>query len=155
MRSWYTPFALVAALMAAATSSPLAASSALATDFNAAARSGVVVQRDVWAPRVTSPTTGTVWTVGTQQTITWDVTNPPRQITNPRGVILLSKDGLADVDHPLARNFPIRAGKQQITVPNVPPGSHYRVILIGSGDNSSPSFTIVRRGSKTSAAKGG
>jgi hypothetical protein len=30
-------------------------------------------ERDVWAPRVTDPNSGTVWKIGSNQTVTWYV----------------------------------------------------------------------------------
>lgn len=51
----------------------------------------VLVSRDVYAPPVTLPGTGSVWTVGSKQTVTWDASSPPTQITNPTGFIRLRK----------------------------------------------------------------
>jgi hypothetical protein len=77
-----------------------------------------VSERDVWAPKVTSPNAGTVWPVGSSQTVTWyveialpyrygvralfsfnvdprsrlcdrDTSNRPSQVTNPKGTLLL------------------------------------------------------------------
>ena len=43
--------------------------------FLAVAYALPVVIRDVFVPPVTSPTTGTVWTIGSQQNVTWYVLN--------------------------------------------------------------------------------
>lgn len=46
-------------------------------------------KRDVYAPPVTYPHAGTVWKVGQTHSVTWDNSNPPKQITNPIGQIYL------------------------------------------------------------------
>ena len=73
-----------------------------------------------------------------------DTSNPPAQITNPNGEIVLVKDGLLDIgkfltlyrlnttpdswffllDHPLASGFSILQGYQLIAVPDVAPGDY-------------------------------
>ncbi|KDQ62597.1 hypothetical protein JAAARDRAFT_30509, partial [Jaapia argillacea MUCL 33604] len=80
-------------------------------------------QRDVWAPPITYPTRGTVWTIGHNYNVTWNTTHPPAQITNTVGMIVLVTDGLLDLNHPLATGFSILDGSHQITVPDVAPGN--------------------------------
>ncbi|KAK7694118.1 hypothetical protein QCA50_003694 [Cerrena zonata] len=46
-------------------------------------------KRDVFVPPVLYPHAGTVWTSGQRHNVTWDVSNPPKQITNGKGMILL------------------------------------------------------------------
>ncbi|GJE91589.1 hypothetical protein PsYK624_077390 [Phanerochaete sordida] len=109
--------------------------------------SGILFPRDVWSPKITSPTGKTVWIAGTNVTVTWDTSNQPADITNPVGKVLLGhvEDGTdehLDVDHPLADGFDIRAGKVQVTVPNVSPGSDYIIVVMGDSGNKSPTFTI-------------
>jgi len=48
-------------------------------------------KRDVYVPQILSPHAGTVWTSGQQATVTWDTSNPPKQITNREGLIILRK----------------------------------------------------------------
>jgi len=48
-------------------------------------------KRDVYVPRILDPHAGTVWTSGQQATVTWDTSNPPKQITNRKGLIILRK----------------------------------------------------------------
>ncbi|TDL17227.1 hypothetical protein BD410DRAFT_794526 [Rickenella mellea] len=101
--------------------------------------------RDVWAPPVLYPHAGTVWTIGSRHNITWNTTNPPQQITNSNGFVILRNDTAfvgSDLDHPLVSNFSILAGRVEMTVPNVEPGSGYQIILFGDSGNVSPYFTI-------------
>ncbi|KAJ3543206.1 hypothetical protein NM688_g5886 [Phlebia brevispora] len=100
--------------------------------------------RDVFVPPVLYPHDGTVWAVGQKHNVTWDVSNPPAQITNPLGEIFLAKGGiLLDLDQPLAANFSILLGRIEVTVPDVEPGSDYSVVVFGDSGNYSPNFTIT------------
>ena len=73
--------------------------------------------REVWAPPITSPQSDTIWTIGSEATVTWyvekarssvwggsslltaspsdlfvgdrDTANPPSQVTNSQGTLLL------------------------------------------------------------------
>ncbi|KAI1786968.1 hypothetical protein LXA43DRAFT_1064719 [Ganoderma leucocontextum] len=101
--------------------------------------------QDVYVPPVLSPTTGTVWTIGERQNVTWDVSDPPVNITNPEGLILLRKDNtLTPVI--LQNNFDILLGSIEITVPWVVDGSDYSIVLFGDSSNISPEFTITGSG---------
>ncbi|KAH9924669.1 uncharacterized protein BXZ73DRAFT_91242 [Epithele typhae] len=102
-----------------------------------------LVVRDVFVPPVTSPTSGDVWIVGTQQTVTWDISNAPQQITNPKGEVVLAKGGLLDIDHPLASGFDILDGSVNVTVPEVDAGTDYTIVLFGDSGNDSANFTII------------
>ncbi|KAF9553888.1 hypothetical protein CPC08DRAFT_645028 [Agrocybe pediades] len=109
-------------------------------------------RRDVIAPHITSPHEGTVWPIGTVQTVTWcvDTSNfpPDSQITNPIGQVILgfnSSNSLnLDFEHPLAKDFKLRDGKVNITVPNVPPKDDYLIVLFGDSGNTSPAFAITK-----------
>ncbi|KAJ3544403.1 hypothetical protein NM688_g5749 [Phlebia brevispora] len=100
---------------------------------------------DVWAPPITSPTAASVWPIGSTQNVTWDTSNKPAQVTNPNGLLVLSKDGLLDDgrSNPLAANFPLTQGWVLVTVPEVTPGNDYAVVLIGDSGNDSPQFSII------------
>ncbi|KAG6330018.1 hypothetical protein ID866_9071 [Astraeus odoratus] len=103
--------------------------------------------RDVVPPPITSPTAGAVWHVGETQLVTWSTANLPVSITNPSGMLVLgylsnNSENLM-LDSPLATNIPLRAGKVQITVPNVPTRADYIVVLFGDSDSASPEFTII------------
>lgn len=100
------------------------------------------VTRDVYAPPVTSPNVSTVWTVNTTQTVTWDTSNPPAQITNRLGSIRLRK-GDSTLPLVLADGFDILLGKFEVTVPWVTEGDDYAIVLFGDSGNWSPEFTIT------------
>ncbi|KII86653.1 hypothetical protein PLICRDRAFT_43293 [Plicaturopsis crispa FD-325 SS-3] len=100
--------------------------------------------RDVFVPPVTYPHTGTVWKAGARHNVTWDTSNPPKQITNPNGTVVLAKAyRLKDLDHPLASGFSILDGRVEITVPDVAPGDDYEIVLFGDSGNYSQNFTIT------------
>ncbi|KAK0214846.1 hypothetical protein IW262DRAFT_246872 [Armillaria fumosa] len=99
------------------------------------------IARDVYDPPITSPNANTVWIVNTTQTVTWDTSNPPAQITNPIGSIMLRKDGITFLT--LASGFDILLGKFEVTVPDVAESSEYIVVLMGDSGNFSPEFTIT------------
>lgn len=100
-----------------------------------------LVKRDVYVPPVLYPRNGTVWSVGQRHNVTWDTSNPPKQITNRQGMIVLRK---GDLTTPLilANGFDILRGHIEITVPFVFGGSDYSVVLFGDSGNFSPTFTI-------------
>lgn len=96
----------------------------------------------VFVPRITSPTAGTVWTAGNTYTVTWDTSNAPEQISN-RSQVVLAKGGRQDYQHPLAKDFDLRAGSVDITIPaDTEPGNDYAIVLFGDSGNYSPEFTI-------------
>jgi hypothetical protein len=81
--------------------------------------SAPIEARDVYVPRILYPTAGTVWKAGSTHKVTWyvilkrfglsklidcrDTSNPPAQITNPLGKIVLAKgDRLIGLGAPLA-----------------------------------------------------
>ncbi|KAK0214875.1 hypothetical protein IW262DRAFT_1403502 [Armillaria fumosa] len=103
----------------------------------------VLVSRDVYAPPVTLPGTGSVWTVGSKQTVTWDASSPPTQITNPTGFVRLRKANKTDSTD-LASGFSILDGQVEVTVPNVEPGDDYRIVLFGDSGNWGETFTITQ-----------
>ncbi|KAI0628949.1 hypothetical protein C8Q77DRAFT_1066517 [Trametes polyzona] len=96
---------------------------------------------------VITPKAGDVWKIGSTQTITWDTSSLPAGDSTVAPIFLGflndgSSDEHLDVDHPLATNVPLAAGKVSVTVPAVTPGDNYIVSLFGSG-NISPEFTIT------------
>ncbi|KAH8104744.1 hypothetical protein BXZ70DRAFT_922212 [Cristinia sonorae] len=99
-------------------------------------------RRDVFVPHILYPREGTVWFVGQTHNVTWDTSDAPTQITNPRGTIILARNGRLDLDHPLASNFSILDGRHEIKVPNVPEGDVYNIVLFGDSGNFSGNFTI-------------
>jgi len=97
--------------------------------------------RDVYVPPVLHPRQGTVWLVGEQHHVTWNISNPPVNITNKIGQIQLRKNGLT-TPVILANNFNILLGKIEVTVPWVQDGHDYQVVLFGDSGNFSPTFAI-------------
>ncbi|KAG5634306.1 hypothetical protein H0H81_002471 [Sphagnurus paluster] len=119
-----------------------AVSALIAASVVGAVPGGVTIQ-EVYVPPVTSPSGNDVWKVGSRQTVTWDVSRPPKTITNSIGTIMLRK---ANLTTPviLADGFKILNGKQVVTVPWVVDGDDYQVVLFGDSGNNSPVFTIKK-----------
>lgn len=107
-----------------------------------------ISRRGVWSPKITSPTLGTVWTGNENVRVTWDVSSPPSDITNPNGKLVLGyvEDGSDNehlqLDPPLAAGFDIRNGFVDFKVPQVEDRNDYIVVLFGDSGNRSPAFTI-------------
>jgi hypothetical protein len=118
-----------------------------ATPIHVAERSELA-ELIVVAPPVTSPSQGEIWQVGSTQLVTWDASNIPESAKNRTGIILLGYiDGDTLSEHlnytnPLASGFPLTAGCQNVTVPDVLPKTTYIIILLGDSGNSSPQFSI-------------
>jgi hypothetical protein len=100
-------------------------------------------RRDVFVPPVLLPNSQSIWKVGTEQTVKWDVSNPPKQITNTEAKIILVTNGLLDLEHPLAQNIDILSGSTQVTVPSVTPGDDYQILVFGDSGNTGDFFTIT------------
>ncbi|KZP20308.1 hypothetical protein FIBSPDRAFT_861835 [Athelia psychrophila] len=88
-------------------------------------------KRDVYDPPVTYPHSGTVWKVGAKHNVTWNTSNPPKQITNTIGQIYL-RHGDSTQPTALASGFSILDGHKEITVPS----------LMGDSGNWSDEFKI-------------
>jgi len=101
-------------------------------------------KRDVFVPPVLRPTTGDVWPIGSTQTVVWDASNPPAQITNTKGRIVLRSNatGLLLLDSPLAQGFDILLGQYDVVVPAVDVG-YYQIVLFGDSGNWGQTFSIV------------
>ncbi|KXN87619.1 hypothetical protein AN958_08400 [Leucoagaricus sp. SymC.cos] len=104
-----------------------------------------VSQRDVFVPPLTSPTEGAILKVGHTYEISWDTSAAPRQITNPIGCLILAHNSrLQNLDHPLAKDFDILAGKLNVTIPkDTKPGKNYQFVLMGDSGNYGATFSIV------------
>ncbi|MFJ3221146.1 GPI anchored serine-threonine rich family protein [Kitasatospora sp. NPDC086801] len=147
MRIWNRPILGVVALAAAAMPSLLATVPAQATGPAVATHSTErTSRRDVFVPRILSPRAGTVWRTGERVDVTWDVSDPPTQITNRTGLIALRVGDVTLLDRILASDFDILLGRVEVTVPDVPPGDDYRVVLSGDSGNWSEPFTITSDG---------
>ncbi|KIK59385.1 hypothetical protein GYMLUDRAFT_262130 [Collybiopsis luxurians FD-317 M1] len=97
----------------------------------------------VFVPPITSPTSTSVRTGKSVQNVTWDVSNPPANITNKIGTILFRSADFTTLLI-LADNFDILLGTIEITVPWVLTGNDYSLNLIGDSGNFSPNFTIIQ-----------
>ena len=53
--------------------------------------------RDVWVPKILYPTEGTEWHVGETYDVTWSLDQKPASVTNPNGIVYLSKNGRLDI----------------------------------------------------------
>ncbi|KAK7056958.1 hypothetical protein VNI00_002676 [Paramarasmius palmivorus] len=86
--------------------------------------SAPLTKRDVYVPPLIQPSSGTVWCIGQNYNVTWDTSNPPAQITNKQGSIVLGKDSRLLLDHYLAKGFDILSGSTEVTCPDVAPGTY-------------------------------
>ncbi|KAI0658748.1 hypothetical protein C8Q70DRAFT_933927 [Cubamyces menziesii] len=98
-------------------------------------------KRDIFDPTVLYPHAGTVWYRGQTHNVTWDVSDPPVNITNKIGKIMLRK-GLIPTPLILADGFDILLGRIEVTVPWVLTGDDYSIVLYGDSGNFGQQFTI-------------
>ncbi|KAJ6601619.1 hypothetical protein B0H10DRAFT_2230479 [Mycena sp. CBHHK59/15] len=98
------------------------------------------VAEDVFVPPITFPTAGTVLVSKQQTTITWDASGAPANISNG-ALLMLAKGGLT-APFILAKDFDLRTGSLEITVPWVLDGTNYEFVLFGDSGNLSPDFII-------------
>ncbi|KAI3616167.1 hypothetical protein WG66_014037 [Moniliophthora roreri] len=98
-----------------------------------------LTSRDVYTPRITSPDEDTIWVIGEDVTVTWDISNPPVHITNEVGEIWLGcSNGMngskyLGAKEPLLRGFDIRIGSVGFTVPRVEPRNDYFICSVTQG----------------------
>tara|TARA_Y100000996_G_scaffold381712_1_gene336383 strand:- start:213 stop:1928 length:1716 start_codon:yes stop_codon:yes gene_type:complete len=85
--------------------------------------------------RVTSQNDATVWSVGSEQSISWDVanTNDPDSVNCQAVDIYLSLDGGPDFDFLLASSIP-NNGSYTFTIPSLPPSNSAR-LMVRAADN--------------------
>ncbi|MGW9119329.1 GPI anchored serine-threonine rich family protein [Streptomyces sp. NPDC055663] len=141
MKIWKRAAVGMAAWSLVAAPSLLASTQVQATNPAAAHTDSRTSRLDVFVPPVTSPTAKSVWTAGQTVEVTWDTADPPQHITNPKGAIYLRK---GDRTGPmLDEGFDILKGRQEVVVPDVPPGNDYRIVLFGDSGNFSAPFTIA------------
>ncbi|KAF8817186.1 hypothetical protein BYT27DRAFT_7229123 [Phlegmacium glaucopus] len=104
--------------------------------------------RGLYIPKITSPTNNTTWIIGSYVTVTWDLHDMPKNVSNQKGSLMLGylEDGSDDehlqVEHPLAEGFDIKSGFVSIKCPDVDPDKQYIVVLFGDSGNRSPQFSI-------------
>ncbi|PFH51504.1 hypothetical protein AMATHDRAFT_115953, partial [Amanita thiersii Skay4041] len=99
--------------------------------------------RDVYVPKILTPTKGDTWVIGQKRNVTWDISNPPSQITNRNGQIYLRKGDRTFMNFTLASGFDILLGSMEVEVPNVTPDCDYRIVLFGDSGNWSDKIRIV------------
>lgn len=86
------------------------------------------VTRDVWSPQIWSPAADTVWYIGCTQTVAWDPSNPPSEITDSEGQIYLRINGETQ-STPLAQGFPLSAGWVEVIVPSdTQPSNQWEIV---------------------------
>ncbi|KAJ7796178.1 hypothetical protein B0H14DRAFT_3887771 [Mycena olivaceomarginata] len=120
-------------------------------------------QLEVIAPRITSPDGKAHWTTGSTQTVTWNTAEIPPAFANYNGTIMLgaitnytNSNGEKVVSenldwrNPLAKGFPMRAGRHDIVVPDKDDGDNYIIVLLGDSGNCSPQFKIRKAASSQS-----
>ncbi|KAF8914888.1 hypothetical protein CPB85DRAFT_1218385 [Mucidula mucida] len=106
-------------------------------------------RRDVYIPKITSPTAKTVWVAGTTVDVTWDTSDAPQNITNGLGRVVLGQINSynnsehLDFEHPLAADFSILDGNVSFSAPDVPENDNYCIVLFGDSGNASPAFSII------------
>ncbi|KAH6901751.1 hypothetical protein BKA70DRAFT_680580 [Coprinopsis sp. MPI-PUGE-AT-0042] len=100
--------------------------------------------RDVFVPAVLKPDSTSTWVIGATEKVVWDISNPPAQISNREGKIVLRSVATEKLDlaNPLAVGFDILLGSIDVTVPAVAPGT-YQAVVIGNSGNWGQPFEIV------------
>ncbi|GJE98808.1 hypothetical protein PsYK624_150450 [Phanerochaete sordida] len=96
-------------------------------------------KKDVYVPPVLYPRAGTVWYSGQRHNVTWDNSDPPASISN--GAFILLRSGNYEMPLVLAHDFDLRAGRVEVTVPDVITGN-FSVVLFGDSGNWSEDFLI-------------
>ncbi|GLB34635.1 hypothetical protein LshimejAT787_0202000 [Lyophyllum shimeji] len=76
---------------------------------------------DIFDPRIILPNARSVWVAGQVETVTWDTSNAPANISNLAAIVLNSASGPLSAN--LATGFDLRSGVVDVTVPkDVPSG---------------------------------
>ncbi|EMD39451.1 hypothetical protein CERSUDRAFT_91962 [Gelatoporia subvermispora B] len=107
--------------------------------------------REVYDPRITSPTTHTVWAVGNTVEVTWDTTGLPGGGQAGTGKVVLGHvsgndaNEHLDLEHPLATNVDLSRGHVPVQVPNVPPGNNYIVADASRNSNAASACALVSK----------
>ncbi|KAI0714894.1 hypothetical protein C8Q76DRAFT_784089 [Earliella scabrosa] len=100
------------------------------------------VSAEQWVPQVLEPNGSTPpWQAGQLRNVTWDTSNPPAQIDNPFGTVMLAKGGRT-TPLILVQLVPLERGFAPVRVPWVEKGDDYQIVLFGDENNLGPIFTI-------------
>ncbi|KAH0583509.1 hypothetical protein H2248_009136 [Termitomyces sp. 'cryptogamus'] len=118
---------------------------------------------DIFDPHIISPNASTVWVVGSVESVTWDTSDAPVNISNGASVVLKPAESLTP-QTTLAEGFDLRAGCVNVMVPeSVEPGEYaiickspeslkysensaqsFLLVVFGDSGNISPPFKIVQ-----------
>ncbi|KIP01171.1 hypothetical protein PHLGIDRAFT_384197 [Phlebiopsis gigantea 11061_1 CR5-6] len=100
-------------------------------------------KRDIYAPSPILPDSGSIWTIGTLQVVTWDASTVPDGTETIPWIDLYetSPYGSAEYVTTLAQNVDAHAGQAGIVTPDVAPGSYF--VMAGAWGQSSEHFEIV------------
>ncbi|KAF8077638.1 hypothetical protein FPV67DRAFT_1443253 [Lyophyllum atratum] len=109
--------------------------------FSHGAAVDVRAKLDIFDPRIISPNAQTIWVVGQVETVVWDTSDAPINISNGAAVELNPTVGPWAPLRILA-GFDLRGGAVNVTVPDVPAGQ-YSITLYGDSGNRSHKFTVV------------
>ncbi|KAG2074617.1 hypothetical protein BDR04DRAFT_1007404 [Suillus decipiens] len=101
-----------------------------------------VMRRDIWTPKITSPTSASTWTVGGTFLVTWDTSSKPPRVSNPIGEIYLHQEDWTG-KNPIASGFELSSGQTEVTVPDDTIPGEYMIVLFGDSGNDSEEFPIV------------
>ncbi|KAG6874768.1 hypothetical protein C0992_006627, partial [Termitomyces sp. T32_za158] len=103
-------------LLTALTSSLLSLASGAAINARAAL--------DVFDPHILTPNNSTIWVVGSVETVTWDTSDAPENISNGAMVVLKPAESLTP-QYELVKGFDLRAGIVNVTIPDdISPGGY-------------------------------
>jgi len=100
------------------------------------------------APLITYPAKDAVWTVGSRQNVTWDVSKIPSAYLDVTVQIILGSAEVENLEFVaggiyLATNVSLRTGYATFTVPNYSPGNYYIICLLEVSRSTSPGFAIL------------
>ncbi|KIP06058.1 hypothetical protein PHLGIDRAFT_24778 [Phlebiopsis gigantea 11061_1 CR5-6] len=113
------------------------------TPFAAALGAASQLQaRDIWDPKMTYPTTGTVWTSGQPHTVTWETADAPPSNTGEGKAHILLRSGDFKTPAVLVHDMDLRVGQANVVVSDVITGEDFSLILFGDSDNWGDTSTI-------------
>ncbi|KAI0085796.1 hypothetical protein BDY19DRAFT_908787 [Irpex rosettiformis] len=98
-----------------------------------------------FSPVVISPTSSTVWKLGSQQTVVWSTSNIPEDADNLVYVDLYQTGDFGGPEFvaTLVQDIPREQGSAEVTVPtDITPGNKY-FLMVATWGNDSPQFTIT------------
>lgn len=108
-----------------------------------------LVERIVYNPTITAPTSGQSFPAGSKTTVTWSVDGLPDSLKDSKVEIRLgyapSKDDPGYHEKWELGHFPIQDAKAEVTLPSdLEPRSDYLFVVLGDSGNFSPHFTVTK-----------